>query len=123
MDELCRYANRPVSFIGRYLRRRQVAHLAILVAVVGAVSCSVATQYGVKFLIDTLAQGPKATSIIAPFAVLAILISADNLLWRLACWIGSFTFVAVSGDLRRELFRHLTGHAPNYFLSRLPGEH
>jgi ATP-binding cassette subfamily B protein len=121
MDELCRYANRPVSFIGRYLRRRQVAHLAILVAVVGAVSCSVATQYGVKFLIDTLAQGPKATSIIAPFAVLAILILADNLLWRLACWIGSFTFVAASGDLRRELFRHLTGHAPNYFLSRLPG--
>jgi ATP-binding cassette subfamily B protein len=121
MDELCKYANRPFAFIGRYLRRRRIAHLAILIAVVGAVSCSVATQYGVKFLIDTLAQGPKAASIVTPFAVLAILISADNLLWRLACWIGSFTFVAVSGDLRRELFRHLTGHAPNYFLSRLPG--
>ena len=121
MDELCKYANRPFAFIGRYLRGRYVAHLAILVAVVGAVSCSVATQYGVKFLIDTLAQGPKAANIVAPFAVLAILISADNLLWRLACWIGSFTFVRVSGDLRRELFRHLTGHAPNYFLSRLPG--
>jgi ATP-binding cassette subfamily B protein len=121
MDELCKYTNRPFAFIGRYLRRRRFAHLAILIAVVGAVSCSVATQYGVKFLIDTLAQGPKAANIIAPFAVLAILISADNLLWRLACWIGSFTFVAVSGDLRRELFRHLTGHAPNYFLSRLPG--
>jgi ATP-binding cassette subfamily B protein len=121
MGELCKYANRPFAFIGRYLRRRRIAHLAILIAVVGAVSCSVATQYGVKFLIDTLAQGPKAASIVAPFAVLAILISADNLLWRLACWIGSFTFIAVSGDLRRELFRHLTGHAPNYFLSRLPG--
>jgi ATP-binding cassette, subfamily B, bacterial len=121
MDELCKYANRPFAFIGHYLRRRRFAHLAILIAVVGAVSCSVATQYGVKFLIDTLAQGPKAANIVAPFAVLAILISADNLLWRLACWIGSFTFVAVSGDLRRELFRHLTGHAPNYFLSRLPG--
>ena len=121
MDELCKYANRPFAFIGRYLRRRRIAHLAILIAVVGAVSCSVATQYGMKFLIDTLAQGPKAASIVTPFAVLAILISADNLLWRLACWIGSFTFVAVSGDLRRELFRHLTGHAPNYFLSRLPG--
>lgn len=121
IDELCKYANRPFAFVGRYLRHRRFAHLAILVAVVGAVSCSVATQYGVKFLIDTLAQGPKAANIVAPFAVLAILISADNLLWRLACWIGSFTFVAVSGDLRRELFRHLTGHAPNYFLSRLPG--
>ena len=121
MDELCKYANRPFAFIGRYLRRRRIAHLAILIAVVGAVSCSVATQYGVKFLIDTLAQGPKAASVVVPFAVLAILITADNLLWRFACWIGSFTFVAVSGDLRRELFRHLTGHAPNYFLSRLPG--
>lgn len=72
MDELCKYANRPFAFIGRYLRRRRIAHLAILIAVVGAVSCSVATQYGVKFLIDTLAQGPKAASIVAPFAVLAI---------------------------------------------------
>ena len=79
MDELCKYANRPFAFIGRYLRRRRFAHLAILIAVVGAVSCSVATQYGVKFLIDTLAQGPKAANIVAPFAVLAILISADVL--------------------------------------------
>ncbi len=121
MDELCKYADRPFAFIGRYLRRRRGAHVAILIAVVGAVSCAVATQYGVKFLIDTLAQGPKAASVIAPFAVLAGLIAADNLLWRVACWIGSFTFVGVSGDVRRELFRHLTGHAPNYFLDRLPG--
>jgi len=121
MDELCKYANRPLAFIGRYLRRRRAAHLAILISVIGAVSCSVATQYGVKFLIDTLAQGPKVANVAAPFIVLAALISADNLLWRLACLIGSFTFVGVSGDLRRELFRHLTGHAPNYFLNRLPG--
>jgi ATP-binding cassette, subfamily B, bacterial len=121
MDELCNYASRPFAFIGRYLQRRWFAHLAIVIAVVGAVGCAVATQYGVKFLIDTLAQGPKAANVIAPFAVLAGLIAADNLLWRVACWIGSFTFVGVSGDVRRELFRHLTGHAPNYFLSRLPG--
>jgi len=37
MDELCKYANRPFAFIGRYLRRRRIAHLAILIAVVGAV--------------------------------------------------------------------------------------
>ena len=121
INELCKYANRPFAFIGRYLRRRWFAHLVILIAVVGAVGCSVATQYGVKFLIDTLAQGPKAASVIAPLVVLAVLIAADNLLWRIACWIGSFTFVGVSGDVRCELFRHLTGHAPNYFLSRLPG--
>src|SRR5258707_982205 len=48
-------------------------------------------------------------------------IAADNFLWRLASWVSSFTFVAVSGDLRRDLFRHLTGHAPSYFMDRLPG--
>ena len=49
------------------------------------------------------------------------LIAADNLLWRLAGWVASFTFVRVTGDLRRDLFRHLTGHSPSYFADRLPG--
>jgi ATP-binding cassette subfamily B protein len=29
--------------------------------------------------------------------------------------------LCVTGDLRRDLFRHLTGHAPNYFAERMPG--
>jgi hypothetical protein len=37
----------------------------------------------------------------------ATLIAADNLLWRVASWIASYTFVAVTGDLRRDLFRAL----------------
>jgi ATP-binding cassette subfamily B protein len=49
------------------------------------------------------------------------LIAADNLLWRVASWTASFTFVGVTGDLRRDMFRHLTGHAPSYFSDRLPG--
>ena len=49
------------------------------------------------------------------------LIAADNLLWRVASWIASYTFVAVTGDLRRDLFRHLTGHSPSYFAERMPG--
>src|SRR6202035_5979119 len=49
------------------------------------------------------------------------LIALDNLLWRLASWVASGAFTAVTGDLRRDLFRHLTGHAPGYFAERLPG--
>jgi len=120
-DELCRYANRPFAFIGRYVRRRWIAHLVILSAVVGAVACSVGTQYGLKYLIDTLSAGPRSAYVMSAFIVLATLIAADMLLWRFAGWVGSFTFVGVTGDLRRELFRHLTGHAPAYFLDRPPG--
>jgi len=80
------------------------------------------TQYGVKLLVDTLSQGgPGAAGVWLAFGVLVALIASDNLLWRLAGWVGHSTFVAVTGDARRDLFRHLTGHAPSYFASRSPG--
>ena len=122
MDQLSGYAHRPFPFVLRYLRRRPASHLAILTAVIAAVACSVGTQYGVKSLVDCLAGGPGgATSVWLAFAFLMSLIAADNFLWRIASWIASFTFVGVTGDLRRDMFRHLTGHAPSYFSDRLPG--
>jgi ATP-binding cassette, subfamily B, bacterial len=125
MDEVCRYANRPLAFVASYVRSRLLAHAAIGGAVVAAVACSVGAQYGVKVLVDSLVGGGSVESGVGyvwlGFFLLAGLIAADNLLWRLASWIASFTFVGVTGDLRRDLFRHLTGHAPSYFADRMPG--
>src|SRR6266704_819734 len=121
MNDLCQYADRPFAFLARYLRRRPVAHCAITAAVLAAVGCSVSTQYGVKFLVDTLSQGPAAARAWLAFGILVSLMAADQLLWRLASWIASYTFVAVTGDLRNDLFRHVTGHAPSYFADRMPG--
>jgi ATP-binding cassette subfamily B protein len=122
MDNLSRYANRPFAFVLHYLRQRLVSHVVILIAVVAAVACSVGTQYGVKFLVDGLAAGPASGGgVWLAFIFLILLITADNFLWRIASWIASFTFVGVTGDLRRDIFRHLTGHAPSYFSDRLPG--
>jgi ATP-binding cassette subfamily B protein len=110
-------AHRPVAFLTRYVKRRAVAHGLILAAVFAAVACSVGSQYGVKVLVDTLAETSAAvTGVWIAFAILGGLIAADNLLWRLATYIASFTFTAVTGDIRRDLFRHLTGHAPSYFI-------
>jgi len=120
-DDLSAYARHPIAFIFRYLRRRALSHGTILAAVLIAVGCSVATQYGVKFLVDTLARGPTADGIWLAFAFLVTLIACDNLLWRVASWIASSAFTSVTGDLRRDLFRHLTGHAPSYFADRQPG--
>src|SRR5262252_6604427 len=120
MADLCDYAGRPLAFVFRYVRRRPVAHAIILTAVLAAVACSVGTQYGVKFLVDVLSNHNSAAVWIA-FATLGSLIAADNLLWRLACWIANYAFVGVTGDLRRDLFRHLTGHSQSYFADRMPG--
>ena len=122
MDQLSGYVHRPLQFVLRYLRRRPLSHLIILVTVVAAVACSVGTQYGVKYLVDCLSAGrDHAAQVWLAFAFLMSLIIADNFLWRIASWTASFTFVGVTGDLRRDMFRHLTGHATSYFSDRLPG--
>ena len=122
MDVLSGYANRPLRFVLRYLRQRLASHVVIVAAVVAAVACSVGTQYGVKYLVDGLSAGPgSAGRVWLAFVFLMSLIAADNFLWRIASWTASFTFVRVTGDLRRDIFRHLTGHAPSYFSNRLPG--
>jgi ATP-binding cassette subfamily B protein len=123
MDSLSGYAHRPFAFVMRYIRRRSTSHAVILASVLGAVACSVGTQYGIKYLVDGLSAGPgNATTIIWwAFGALIALITADMFLWRVASWIASYSFVAVTGDLRRDIFRHLTGHAPSYFADRLPG--
>jgi ATP-binding cassette subfamily B protein len=120
MADLCAFAVRPVAFMSRYVRLRPVSHAVILAAVLAAVSCSVGTQYGVKNLVDALSSHNGAGVWMA-FALLGSLIAADNLLWRIASWIANFAFVGVTGDLRRDLFRHLLGHSQAYFAERLPG--
>ena len=122
MDNLSGYAHRPLPFVLRYLRQRLTSHAVILTCVVAAAACSIGTQYGVKYLVDSLTAGPShAGGVWLAFVFLVSLIAADNSLWRIASWTASFTFVGVTGDLRRDIFRHLTGHAPSYFSDRLPG--
>jgi ATP-binding cassette subfamily B protein len=121
-DDVSRYASRPVAFALRFIGRRPVAHAAIVAAVLAAVGCSVGTQYGIKLLVDTLTHpGDGSANAWPAFGLLVALIAADSVLWRLAGLIAHAAFVGVTGDLRRDLFRHLTGHAPGYFAQRMPG--
>jgi ATP-binding cassette subfamily B protein len=121
MNDPHRYGSRPYAFVFRYIRVRPGAHALILAAILAAVACSVGTQYALKFLVDVLSDASHAEKVWYAFLFLVSLIAADNLLWRVAGWVASFTFVRVTGDLRRDLFRHLTGHSPSYFADRLPG--
>src|ERR1700736_6192732 len=123
--DLCRFATRPLAFLGHYVVARPAAHATIVGTVAAAVTCSVGAQYGIKLLVDALSRGAGGPAAAAyawwAFIVLVALIAADNLLWRVARWIAHSAFVGVTGDLRRDLFRHLTGHAPSYFADRMPG--
>ena len=114
---------RPLAFLFAYIRSHPAGHLTILISVLVAVTCSVSTQYGMKHLIDIVATGQEAAGnkVWGAFALLCGLVAADNLSWRVGGYAAHRTFVAVTGDIRRDLFRHLAGHSPTYFAERLPG--
>ncbi len=120
MEDLCQYANRPGAFVGRYLKRRIIPHLVILFSVLGAVTFSVSTDYALKGVVDALGKGPSAGQVWSALALLIAFIAADNMLWRVAALVGAFTFVGVTGDIRRDLFRHMTGHAPSSKATSIP---
>ncbi len=114
-------SGRPLSFLFAYVNRHKFGHGIVLASVLAAVGCAVSTQYGLKHLIDIVAAGPGAPGLWGAFALLCGLIAADNLLWRVGGWMAAHTFVEVSGEIRRDLFGYLSGHAPSYFAERLPG--
>jgi ATP-binding cassette subfamily B protein len=107
-----------------HIRPYMASHLVIMIAVLGAVACSVGANYAVKNLIDTLSGGPQNASGNAvwwAFGILAGVIAADNMLWRVGGWVAADRFPRVTAAMRSELFRHLAGHAPGYFANRSAG--
>src|SRR5438046_938782 len=110
MDDLSRYAQRPLGFYLRYVRLRPFLHSAILLAGFAAAICGVATQYGLKFLVDALSGvAGRRGEVWLAFGLLISLLAADHLLSRLGGVIASLTFPRVTADLRSDLFRHLPG--------------
>jgi ATP-binding cassette subfamily B protein len=94
----------------------------VLGAVLAAVLCAVGSQYAVKNLVDVLStRQPAAYTLWSAVAILLALVAGDNLLWRLAGWVSTYAFVAVGGDIRLDLFNHLSGQGTRYFIERLPG--
>jgi ATP-binding cassette subfamily B protein len=119
-QELERLAARPIAFMLRYLRRHIVSHGVILVSVIAAVAFATFSQYAIKHLVDVL-SAHDAQGAWHAYLQLTMLVIADNASWRIGGWAATHGFVAVTGDMRRDLFEHLTGHAPAYFADRQPG--
>lgn len=120
--EISRYAGKPIRLLWRYIARRKMAHAGVLASVLIAVGCALASQYGIKNLIDALPAGRShPATVMRAFMILVILILADNLFWRVGGWIAARSFVAVTGDIRNEMFAYLSAHAPVFFSDKQPG--
>jgi ATP-binding cassette, subfamily B, bacterial len=120
---LPKYASRgPARFLLHHVFNRPIGHLVVLTSVLTAVGCAIGSQYAVKTLVDVLGmRNPTDIALWGAVGFLLGLVAGDHLLWRLAGWVASYVFVATGGDLRLELFDHLSGHGTRYFSDRFPG--
>ena len=113
--------DQPVPFLWRYVRRRPWHFGTLFGLIVGAASCAVAVQYGMKLLVDAMALGREAGRVWPPFFLFIFLIVVENLFWRSAGYLGCRTVVSSCADLRIDLFNHLTGHPMRYFSQHFAG--
>jgi ATP-binding cassette subfamily B protein len=105
-----------------YAGRRLGGHMLVFASVLAAVCCAIGAQYGVKNLVDVLGAGATTDRELWSAVVLLLaLVAGDNLFWRLAGRVAARSFVGVAGDVRGDLFQHLSRHGTRYFSNRFPG--
>lgn len=113
---------RPLAFLYRYVRARPASFSCLALLIVSAASCAVAVQYGMKLIVDAMAEPNRAhADIWHPLAFFLALIAVESALWRSAGWLGCRTIVASCADMRIDLFDHLSGHSLPFFKRHLTG--
>ncbi|WP_219726480.1 ABC transporter ATP-binding protein [Stutzerimonas stutzeri] len=115
--------SRPLAFLWHYVRARPWHFGGLLALVVSAAICAVAVQYGMKLLVDAMAEGGErgGADVWFPLWLFLGLIVVENVFWRLGGWLGCRTVVASCVDIRVDLFRYLTGHPMRYFNEHFAG--
>ncbi|MCE2578006.1 ABC transporter ATP-binding protein/permease [Komagataeibacter sp. FNDCR1] len=113
----------PARFMGWYVRRHWWAHLLVMAMVTLAMACGVSTSYIIRHLVNAMAASPRPDMAVvwSMVGVFCGVIFLDGCAWRVAGWMASGLFVQVGGDIRRDLFRYLTGHSVAYFSERMSG--
>ena len=116
------FPRRPIAFLWHYIRRRPLLHFGALASVLLAASCACAAQYGLKMIVDAMAQGVDHIAVAwRALAVFAGLLGGESVLWRLGSRLGYRAMLADKAEAKLDLFDHLGGHSSRYFTDLLSG--
>ena len=82
-----------------------------------------ASQYAVKHLVDVLGTHDPSSRVLWGCRGVCCWgwSQATICCGGVAGWVSTHAFVAVGGDMRLELFDHLSGQGTRYFVERFPG--
>jgi ATP-binding cassette, subfamily B, bacterial len=88
----------------------------------GAASFACAAQYGLKLIVDAMAQGTDHIAAAwRALAVFAGLLAGESALWRFGSWLGYRAMLVDKAEAKLDLFDHLGGHSGRYFTNLLSG--
>ena len=104
------------------IRRRPLLHFGALASVLLVASCACAAQYGLKMIVDAMAQGVDHIAVAwRALAVFAGLLGGESVLWRLGSRLGYRAILVDKAEAKLDLFDHLGGHSSRYFTDLLSG--
>jgi len=121
--DLARSMRGPLSFLWRYVKLWPGHFVGLSAVVVTASLAGIASQYGMKLLVDAMEQGSAATNTAVWFALgfFVGLFALEAALWRVSGWLGCRTSVGVGVDIRLDLLNYATGHPMRFFQEQRAG--
>jgi ATP-binding cassette, subfamily B, bacterial len=116
------FPTRAVPFILHHVQRHRWLFGGLLCLMIGAASCAIAVQYGMRLLVDAMAvPGADTDRVWWPLVLFVVLIGLESVFWRLGGLLTSHSVIATSIDIRLDLFEHLSGHRLRFFADQLAG--
>src|SRR5215831_18116882 len=99
------FPRRPIAFLWHYIRRRPLLHFGALTSVLMAAACACAAQYGLKLIVDAMAQGiDHIAGAWRALAVFAGLLAGESILWRFGSRLGYRAMVVDKAEAKLDLF-------------------
>ena len=121
-DGLAVSLKNPLTFLWRYVKLWPGHFIGLSTVVISASLAGVASQYGMKLLVDAMAQPPAGnTAVWYALAFFVGLFAVEAALWRVSGWLGCRTSVGVGVDIRLDLLNYATGHPMRFFQEQRAG--
>lgn len=112
----------PGAFLWRYVTIWPGHFISLTAVVVSASLAGIASQYGMKLLVDAMEKPPaQNTAVWFALAFFVGLFAIEAALWRVSGWLGCRTSVGVGVDIRLDLLNYAAGHPMRYFQEQRAG--
>ena len=121
-DDLAVSLKNPLTFLWRYVKIWPGHFIGLTTVVISASLAGVASQYGMKLLVDAM-EKPPADNVAVWYALAFFvgLFALEAALWRVSGWLGCRTSVGVGVDIRLDLLNYATGHPMRFFQEQRAG--